>query len=322
MAKPKFHFNPSTLTYERIDNSLKHRLKNFIIHLLSSISLAIIFYIISTSIFNSPKEKELIKENKDLKAQYNLLTKQMDVIQEVLIDIQQRDDNMYRVVYQAEPIPYSVRNAGYGGTNRYKHLTKSSNAELMINTTKKIDALSKQLYIQSLSFDEIIELAKTNEDKLQCIPAIQPVLNKDLKRTASGYGMRIDPIYKVPKFHSGMDFSAPIGSDIFATGNGTIMFTGWKMGYGNTVIVKHGYGYETLYAHMHKIRVKRGTKVTRGDIIGEVGNTGKSTGPHLHYEVIYKGKPTNPQNYYFMDLSPKEYDQMIQLSANCGQVFD
>ena len=322
MAKPKFHFNPTTLTYERIDNSFKHRFKNFVIHLFSSISLGIVFFIISTFIFNSPREKELIKENKSLKIQYNLLDKQLDVMQEILTDIQQRDDNMYRVVYQAEPIPYSVRNAAYGGTNRYAHLMNTNNSDMMISVTKKLDLLTKQLYIQSMSFDEIVSLAKTNEDKLKCIPAIQPVLNKDLKRTASGYGTRIDPIYKTPKFHAGMDFSASIGSDIFATGDGTVVFTGWKQGYGNTVIINHKYGYETLYGHMSKIRTRRGKKITRGEIIGEVGSTGKSTGPHLHYEVRYRGKPTNPLNYYFMDLSPAEYDKMIQLASNCGQVFD
>jgi murein DD-endopeptidase MepM/ murein hydrolase activator NlpD len=229
---------------------------------------------------------------------------------------------MYRVIYQADAIPTSVRQSGYEGTNRYANLMNTPDSEMMIEITKKMDLLSKQLYIQSLSFDEIIGLAKQNEDKLQCIPSIQPVSNKDLKRTASGYGMRIDPIYKTVKFHAGMDFSASVGSDIYATGNGTVTFTGWKQGYGNAVIINHKYGYETLYGHMDKIKIRQGAKIKRGEIIGYVGSSGKSTGPHLHYEVRYKGKPTNPQNYYFMDLSPENYDKMTQLSTNCGQVFD
>jgi murein DD-endopeptidase MepM/ murein hydrolase activator NlpD len=322
MAKPKFHFNPSTLTYDRIDNSFKHRFKNIIIHFFSSISLGLLFFVIYTFTFNSPREKDLIKENRSLKVQYNVLSKQMDGIQEVLTDIQQRDDNMYRVIYQADAIPTSVRQSGYEGTNRYANLMNTPDSEMMIEITKKMDLLSKQLYIQSLSFDEIIGLAKQNEDKLQCIPSIQPVSNKDLKRTASGYGMRIDPIYKTVKFHAGMDFSASVGSDIYATGNGTVTFTGWKQGYGNAVIINHKYGYETLYGHMDKIKIRQGAKIKRGEIIGYVGSSGKSTGPHLHYEVRYKGKPTNPQNYYFMDLSPENYDKMTQLSTNCGQVFD
>ena len=157
---------------------------------------------------------------------------------------------------------------------------------------------------------------------LQCVPAIQPILNKDLTRTASGFGWRIDPIYRTRRFHAGMDFSAPTGTEIYATGNGTIRKSGWQQGYGNTVEVNHGFGYVTRYAHMQKTNVRVGQKVKRGDVIGFVGNTGKSTGPHLHYEVHYRGKVMNPQNYYFLDLSPEEYDKMVQLSNNAGQMFD
>ena len=321
MAKPKFHYNPKTLHYDRIDNSFKHRFKQFVIHLLSSVSMGILFFIAFILVFDSPYEKELRRENRQLKTQYNVLDKRLDVMQSVLTNIEQRDNNMYRVIYQAEPIDESVRTAPYGGSNRYADLMGTSNSKLLIDITKKVDKISKQLYIQSKSFDELVTLAKQNEDKLQSIPAIQPVLNKDLKQTASGYGMRIDPIYKTPKFHAGMDFSALVGSDVFATGNGVIILAGWKQGYGNTVMIRHGYGYETVYAHLSKIKVRNGNKVTRGEIIGEIGNTGKSTGPHLHYEVHYKNKAVDPRNYYFMDLSPEEYDQMLQISAN-GQVFD
>ncbi|MBP5135397.1 MAG: M23 family metallopeptidase [Paludibacteraceae bacterium] len=322
MAKPKYHYNPKTLMYEKVKHSFSYYLKQVLFHLFSSISLGLLFFVAFIFLFDSPREKQLADQNRRLQSQYNLLNKKMDVMQEVLTDIQLRDNNMYRVIYQAEPIPEEVRNAEYVGDAQYKELQNSSNAELMVNTTKRLDRLAKQLYIQSLSLDEIVELAKQNKERLQCIPAIQPVLNKDLKRTASGYGVRIDPIYQTPKFHAGMDFSATTGSDIFVTGDGTVTFTGWKQGYGNTVVVSHGYGYETLYAHMSKITARRGAKVKRGETIGEVGNTGKSTGPHLHYEVRYRGNPQNPQNYYFMDLSPQEYDEMLQISANCGQVFD
>jgi murein DD-endopeptidase MepM/ murein hydrolase activator NlpD len=237
-------------------------------------------------------------------------------------DIQQRDDNLYRVVLQADPIADAVRAAGYGGTNRYEELMDMANADLVVNTTQKMDFLDRQLYIQSQSFDEVVNLFKQNDEMLKCIPAIQPVSNKDLKKTASGYGMRIDPIYKTSKFHEGMDFSASTGTPIYATGNGTVTKAGWQSGYGRVVVINHGYGYETLYAHMNKIDVRKGQKVVRGEVIGEVGNTGKSTGPHLHYEVHVKGRVVNPVNYYFMDLSADDYDRMIQMAENHGNVLD
>lgn len=240
----------------------------------------------------------------------------------MLADLQQRDDNLYRVVFQADPIPFSIRRAGYGGVDRYEKLKEMTNSELVVSTTKKLDELGRQIYIQSKSFDEIIKLAQNKEEMLACIPAIQPVLNKNLKHMASGYGMRIDPIYRVPKFHAGMDFTAPIGTKIFATGNGTVTYASWKQGYGNCVIINHGYGYETLYAHMSAIKVRVGQKVKRKDVIGLIGNTGKSTGPHLHYEVHVKGKPVNPINYYYLDLSPSDYDKMLQMTENSAQVFD
>jgi murein DD-endopeptidase MepM/ murein hydrolase activator NlpD len=322
MAKPKYHFNPHTLTYERIDNSFKHQFKRIVVHFFSSISLGLLFFIAFTFIFKSPREKDLIKENRALKTQYALLGKQLDVIQEVLADIELRDNNMYRVIYQADPITEAVRKAPLGGTKRYDDLKSKSNSDIMIDITKKMDIITKELYVQSNSFDELLKLAKDNENRLRCVPAIQPVLNKDLTRTASGYGMRIDPVYGTRKFHEGMDFTAPIGSDVYATGNGTVTFVGWRQGYGNAIIINHGYNYETLYAHLSKASVREGAKVTRGDVIGEVGNTGKSTGPHLHYEVRYRGSAVDPRNYYYMDLSPEEYDAMVQISSNYGRMFD
>ncbi len=196
------------------------------------------------------------------------------------------------------------------------------NADLVINTTQKLDMLNRQLYIQSKSFDEVVDLCKNHDEMLKCIPAIMPVSNKNLKKTASGYGVRIDPIYKTAKFHAGMDFSANIGTPVYATGDGTVVKAGWETGYGNLIQVDHGFGYVTWYAHLSKYKVRPGQKVVRGEVIGEVGNTGKSTGPHLHYEVHVKGKVQNPVNYYFMDLSAEDYDKMIQIAANHGKVFD
>ncbi len=197
-----------------------------------------------------------------------------------------------------------------------------ANSELVIHTTQKMDLLQKQLYIQSRSFDDVVEMSKNHEEMLRCIPAIQPISNKDLRQTASGFGMRIDPIYGTPKFHSGMDFAAHPGTEIYATGDGTIVKMGWQTGYGNTIVIDHGFGYQTMYAHLQDFRTKLGKKVVRGEVIGGVGSTGKSTGPHLHYEVHYRGEVVNPVNYYFMDLSAEDYEKMIQIAANHGKVFD
>lgn len=222
----------------------------------------------------------------------------------------------------ADPIPSAIRQAGYGGTNRYEHLMDMANSDLVINTTQKMDMISKQLYIQSRSFDDVVEMCKNHDEMLRCIPAIQPISNKDLRKTASGYGTRIDPIYGTTKFHAGMDFSAHPGTEVYATGDGTVVKMGWETGYGNLIIVDHGFGYQTWYAHLQGFRTKLGKRVVRGEVIGEVGSTGKSTGPHLHYEVHVKGQVVNPVNYYFMDLSAEDYDRMIQLAANHGKVLD
>ncbi len=324
MGKAKYHFNEHTLNYDRIDNTLRHKLFRAARYLAGSILMGLLFFVIFIFTIKSPNEKLLESENKRISTQYELLSRQLDVVVEVLDNIQQRDDNFYRVVLQVDSIPSSIRRGNYLNNNKYAKLQRMRTSDIVISTSRKMDMVSRMLYIQSNSFDEIVNLAKQEEKKLQHIPAIQPIANKDLKRTASGFGWRIDPIYRTRRFHQGMDFSAPTGTEIFATGNGTVINAGWAQGYGNTVVIDHGFGYVTLYAHMHQIKrgLRRGTKVTRGEVIGTVGNTGKSTGPHLHYEVRFKGKPQNPQNYYFLDLSPEEYDKMVQISANYGRVFD
>ena len=251
-----------------------------------------------------------------------MLNRQVDQMQIVMADLQQRDDNLYRVLFGAEPIPLSIRQGTQRKISYYEQIAQMTNSQLAADLTLKVDLLEKELYVQSKSYDEILELAKTQEIRMENIPAIQPVMNKDLKRVASGYGMRIDPVYHVRKFHQGMDFTAPTGTEVFATGNARVAFAGWKQGYGNTVILDHGFGYQTLYAHLYKSLVRKGQKVRRYDVIALVGNTGKSTGPHLHYEVRLNDRPVDPRNYYFYDLSPEEYDQMIQLSTNFGQMLD
>ena len=322
MRKVYYIYNPKTRTYDRIYPTFRQRVLNVMKRLFVGMGFGAGSFILLFWIFGTPSEKELRIENSRLLAQYNVLSRRLDEALGVMQGIQQRDDNLYRVVLQADPVADAVRKAGYGGTNRYEDLQDLANADLVVNTTQKMDMLNRQLYIQSKSFDEVVDLFKNHDEMLKCIPAIQPVSNKNLKQTASGYGLRIDPIYKTTKFHAGMDFSANTGTPIYATGNGTVIKAGWESAYGNLIKIDHGFGYATWYAHLSKIKVRVGQKVVRGEVIGEVGNTGKSTGPHLHYEVHVKGKVVNPVNYYFMDLSAEDYDKMIELAANHGKVFD
>lgn len=322
MSKVYYIYNPQTQSYERVCLTKRQKFSNFMRNLFIGMGFGAGSFILLFWIFGSPSEKEYRKENSQLLAQYNVLSKRMDEALDVMQDIQQRDDNLYRVILQSDPVSSDVRMAGYASTNRYEELMSMPNSELVVNTTQKLDLLRKQLYIQSRSFDDVVKACKQHDDMILCMPAIQPVSNKDLKRTASGFGWRVDPIYGTRKFHEGMDFSANIGTDVYVTGNGTVIKAGWKTGYGNLIVVDHGYGYQTWYAHLSKYHTRVGKKVVRGEVIGEVGNTGKSTGPHLHYEVHFKGKIMNPMNYYFMDLSAEDYDQMIQIAANHGKVFD
>ena len=320
--KTYYLFNPNTLSFERVFPSVKDRLMTVLRHLTTGVAFGVMTFFAMTYLFDTPMVQRLEKEKKLMQTQYEVLSLRLNNALEELDDLQQRDESLYRVIFQAESIPESVRKSGFGGTNRYEHLMSLSNSELVVSTTQKMDMLRKQLYIQSNSLEELIALGRNQEERNQCIPAIQPIANKDLRRTASGYGMRIDPIYRTPRFHSGMDFSAKVGTDIYATGNGKVTFAGWKQGYGNCLIINHGFGYQTLYGHMSKFKKRVGQKVTRGEVIGQVGNTGKSTGPHLHYEVIVRGKHDNPSRYYYMDLTPEEYDRMIQIAENHGQVMD
>ena len=322
MKKKKFRFNPETLSYERIDHTFGFKVKRVLMYLSSAAFSGIVLFILTLTVIDSPKEKQLKQQIEQLNAQYNVLGHQLNELQEVMTDLQERDDNLYRVVLQADPIPLALRKSTPANTEYYESLLSKTNTQIVVSTARQLDELSKQVYIQSKSFDELVVLAKERESLLKHIPAIQPILNKDLTRTASGYGWRIHPVYNVRKFHYGMDFTAPTGTDVYATGEGVVTSAGWGQGFGNHIRIDHGFGYLTLYAHLSKIYVKPKQKVNRGEIIGAVGSTGTSTAPHLHYEVHFKGAVQNPQNYYFLDLSPDDYDRMVQLSNNAGQMYD
>jgi murein DD-endopeptidase MepM/ murein hydrolase activator NlpD len=317
-----YRFNPDTLSFDKIERNVRTLIQRALGYLSTGIVSGIIFFFIFLQFFETPVTKKLIRENEQLLSQYNLMNKDIEKISKAMEDIQMRDDNIYRVIFEANPIPSTVRMAGFGGANRYTKLESMDNSELIISVSKKLDVLSKQVYVQSKSYDDVIKMAMGKEKMLASIPSIMPVSNRDLKRTASGWGMRMHPIYRIPRFHYGMDFTAPSGTDIFATGNGIVKEAGRDAGYGNTILIDHGYGYESMYGHLSRIMVKVGQSINRGDIIGLVGSTGASTGPHLHYEVLKNGQKVNPQNYYFQDLNPLEYEKMITISSNTGQSYD
>jgi murein DD-endopeptidase MepM/ murein hydrolase activator NlpD len=323
MPKVKYHFNTHTLKYDKVIVGWKKRLLRLMGWFATAIVFGAMIVVFAYNFLDSPKEKRLRRELEESTYQLELLRQRSDQVSAVLKDIQERDNTIYRVIFEAEPIPVSVREAGFGGIDKYRALRDYYDPELLIDVTRKMDKLTKQLYVQSKSFDEVWLLVKNKAAMMASIPAIQPVANKDLTRVASGYGWRIHPIYKTQKLHTGMDFTAPVGTEIHATGNGQVSKTEFDgRGYGNNVIIDHGYGYETLYGHMSKIIVRPGQKISRGDLLGYVGNTGTSTGPHLHYEVRKNNNPVNPVNFYYNDLTPEEYEKMLEISSRAGQAFD
>jgi murein DD-endopeptidase MepM/ murein hydrolase activator NlpD len=272
---------------------------------------------------DSPKEKILKRELNKVKGQYELLNKRMSKVDAALKSIADRDDNTYRVIFEANPISPNQRAGSFGGTNLYADLDGFDNTELMVNTAKNLDKLSRKLYVQSKSFDEIEKLVKNKTAMMQSIPAIQPISNKTLMRIASGFGYRTHPIYKIVKFHTGIDFAASPGTPIYATGDGVVEGAiSDNSGYGLHVVIDHGYGYKTLYGHMSRMKSTTGQKVKRGDIIGYVGSTGASTGPHCHYEVIKNGTKIDPINFFFSDLNPSDYEQILQRASQTNQSFD
>jgi murein DD-endopeptidase MepM/ murein hydrolase activator NlpD len=323
MSKVKYRFDTKSLTYEKVKVSFKVRFLQILSYLGTGIVFAVITIALANKFLPSPLQKKQNRELEVVKLQYDLLNKKMSQVETVLNDLQDRDDNIYRVIFEAEPIAGSLRQAGFGGSNRYKDLEGYENSALMTETTKALDRITKQLYIQSKSYDDVIKMAKGKEKLIASIPAIMPLNNKNLKHAPSGYGWRTHPIYKTQEFHPGMDFTAEQGTPIYATGDGVVeVADATAQGYGNHVVINHGFGYQTLYGHMSKMATKPGVKVKRGDLIGYVGSTGLSTGPHVHYEVIKNGEKVNPINFYYNDLSPEEYQIMLELSSKSTQSYD
>src|SRR5665647_110891 len=323
MAKVKYRFNAHTLSYDKIVISFKTRFKRFIALFSTTLVSSVLIAIGILQFYESPRMRSLHKENDRLLTQYKLMYKDLSTVEKVLDEIEQRDNNLYRVIFESDPIPSTIRKAGFGGVNRYSQLESFNNSELVIKTAEKLDVISKQAYIQAKSYDEVMQMSLNKEKLISSMPAIMPISNKSLKSTASGWGFRFHPIYKINQFHYGMDFTASIGTKIYATGDGVVKdVQSIGGGYGKFIVIDHGFGYQTLYGHMSGFNVKPGDHVKRGSIIGFVGNTGTSTGPHVHYEVHKNGTPVNPQYYYFKDLNAQEYEKMVTISSNIGQTFD
>lgn len=325
MAKVKYYYDSENLAYKKIKPKRSKQVGYVALWLLSSALFGFIgfWFLINSSVLDTPKDRIQKREIENLKFRYSLLNKKMNQIDEVLHDIAERDNSLYRVYFNADPIPFEQRKAGFGGVNRYKDLEGFDNSELMINTSKRMDIITKELVIQSKSLDEIYKLAQSRENLLSAIPAIQPVKNEQLTRMASGFGYRNDPFTKIRKFHAGMDFTAKTGTPVFATGDGVVERADNSMsGFGNLIILKHGFGYETYYAHLSKYNVKKGQRVKRGDIIGYVGSTGRSEAPHLHYEVHINGEAVNPINFYYGNISAEEFEVISKQAQQENQSLD
>lgn len=323
MQKEKYYYNPNTLKYEKYKLSIGQRILRIAGFFTSAFFFGFLAMVFGYTAFDNPEEQSRKTELSQMQEKYEILDKRINVLSKVLEDMSDRDDNIYRVIFESEPLPDNLRKGGINKSKIYAELKNLPEAKIISNTLATLESLEKRTYVQSKSYDELAKLIKNKETMLASIPAIQPVSNKDLKRIASGFGYRIDPVYKTPRMHAGLDFSAETGTPVYATGDGTVEIAGSQGdGYGNKVVINHGYGYETLYGHNSKVLVHTGEKVKRGQTIALVGSTGKSTGPHCHYEVWKNGTKINPINYFFNDLSPEQYDQMVKIAEQSNQAFD
>ena len=325
MSKVKYYYDHDTLSYREIKVTNKNRISGVLLFLLASFFFGItsLLILLNSDIINTPSEVAQKRSIENFKLQFDILNKKLGQLEKVIANIENRDNNLYRVYFEASPIPEEQRRAGFGGINRYKDLEGYDNSDLIINTTERLDILTKQTVVQSRSLEEIESLAKNKASLIEAIPTIQPIKNKDLTRVASGYGYRIDPFTKIRRFHYGMDFTAKRGTPIYATGNGIVKRADNRSsGYGKHIRIDHGFGYVSLYAHLSKYKVRRGQKVKRGDIIGYVGNSGRSVGPHLHYEILKDNKKINPLNFYYGNLSAQEYEALLTQSNQENQSMD
>ncbi len=323
MKKVKYYYNTHTLRYEKLDTPLRVRLLQAIGFIAASIVTGMIIFAIAFRYIDSPKEKYLRQQNEDLKDNYNVFLERVKQLELQMDELENRDNTVYRSIFESEPIPDSARIRDIEQKKEVKLVQSLGESELVISIGNQLNNLSLRTAYQMKSFDEITNMIKNKEKLLSSLPSIQPVSNKNLNRIGSGFGVRIDPVYKDRRLHKGMDFTAPQGTPIYATGDGKVVDAGFNTGgFGNQVIINHGYGYQTLYGHMFRIKARVGETVKRGEVIGYVGNTGKSTGPHCHYEVHHNGIAVDPIYYFYNDLTPAQFDRILKLAAASNQSFD
>lgn len=323
MKKIKYYYNTHTLRYEKLETPLRVKLLRTFGFITASIVTGLIIVLIAFKFIERPEEKLLKRQNQDLKDNYTVLNERVKQLEQQMDELENRDNNVYRSIFESSPIPDSIRTKEMENEKEVQLVQSMSESELVKSMQGQLNNLSLRTAYQQKSYDDIDKMVKNKEKLLAAIPAIQPVSNKDLTRIASGFGGRIDPVYKIPKFHAGLDFTAPQGTPIYATADGTIKQSGnTGNGYGNHVIINHGYGYETLYGHMVRTKAREGQSVKRGEVIGYVGSTGKSTGPHCHYEVHRNGRPVDPVYYFYNDLTPDQFDRILKLAASSNQSLD
>ena len=323
MKKIKYYYNTTTLRYEKLETPLRVKLLRIFGFVAAAFVTAAFISFIAFRFIGSPNEKILRSQNENLRYRYKDLNGRIKTIQDQMQELEKRDNNVYRAIFEANPIPDSARAKQLEIMKEIAKVESMDDDELLSSITAILNNLGTRIDVQKKSYGEIDELVKNKEKLLSHTPAIQPVSNKDLNRVASGFGYRVDPVYKTVKFHAGLDFAAPQGTPIYATADGTVTTGGnTGNGYGNHVIINHGYGYETLFGHMVRVKVRAGQSVKRGEVIGWVGSTGKSTGPHCHYEVHKNGEKLDPVYFFYNDLSPAQFDQLLKRAAASNQSFD
>ena len=323
MKKIKYYYNTHTLRFEKLETPLRVRLLQVFGFIAASIVTGLIIIFIAFKYIDSPKDKLLRQENDDMHESYSLLRERVNQLEMQMDELENRDNSVYRSIFEAEPIPDSARVKDMEAKNEVKLVQRMGETELVKSMTSQLNNLSLRLAYQDQSYVEIADMVKNKAKLINAIPSIQPVSNKNLNRIASGFGYRIDPVYKDRRPHQGLDFTAPQGTPIYATADGTVKEVGFTTsGFGNRVVINHGFGYETLYGHMYRFKARVGQRVKRGEVIGYVGNTGKSTGPHCHYEVHRGGRPVDPIYYFYNDLTPAQFDRILKLAAAGNQSFD
>ena len=323
MKKIKYYFDTHTLRYEKLITPLRVKLLRIFVFMATAVVTAGIIVAIAFQYIDSPKTIMLQQQNAELKNNYALIQQQVSTLQQEMDELLKRDNNVYRSIFESSPIPDSARLKAMENLKEVQLVTSLGETELVKSIGSQLNRLTLLVAYQEKSFTDIEAMVKNKEKLLAAIPAIQPVSDKDLTRIASGFGTRIDPVYKVPKFHAGLDFTAPVGTPIYATADGVVTDAGYNSGgYGNRVVISHGFGYETVYGHMYRVKARAGQKVKRGEVIGYVGSTGKSTGPHCHYEVHRSDNPVDPVYYFYNDLTPEQYDRLLKLAQTANQSFD